>query len=151
MIQHSKKLVKSLYCLAFSPLARKKSASSLQPVPFNVAIQSGMLALVLLISEIMIVNHFIETNYFYANYFSFFKVYNILWWLIPAYIIDCGTRTVIWQYIESKTGLIIPKSVQKFISILIYTHWQFLESLLLYLIKKNNKLTCNIRDVCNDH
>ena len=69
----------------------------------------------------MIVNHFIETNYFYATISV--KVYNILWWLIPAYIIDCGTRTVIWQYIESKTGLIIPK-VQKFIQYS-YTHWQF--------------------------
>ena len=105
--------------LAFSLLARKKVRFIPSTSPIWWAIQSGMLALVLLISEIMIVNHFIETNYFYATISV--KVYNILWWLIPAYIIDCGTRTVIWQYIESKTGLIIPKSVQKFISILIYS------------------------------
>ncbi len=45
---------------------------------------------------------------------------NILWWFIPAILLDIGIRRFIWTPLEEKTGRSVPRIVQNSLAMMIY-------------------------------
>ncbi len=48
------------------------------------------------------------------------KVFNALWWIILAHLINRALESFIWTPLEEKTGRLIPNIVRRFVSFLIY-------------------------------
>ncbi len=47
-------------------------------------------------------------------------IFDILWWLLPALILDIAIRLLVVRKIEEKTGRVVPQLVTKAISLVIY-------------------------------
>lgn len=70
----------------------------------------------LLSAEYALVNRLGGTYYIEPVILTF----NILWWLIPAYLLVVGVRRFIWTPLEEQTGRHVPHIIRNAVSILIY-------------------------------
>lgn len=48
-------------------------------------------------------------------------VFNVLWWLIPAFLIDKAIDIFFWKPLEEKTGQNIPTLVHRMLTLVIYS------------------------------
>jgi branched-chain amino acid transport system substrate-binding protein len=48
------------------------------------------------------------------------NIFDILWWLIPAFLLNLASEKFIWTPLEEKSGRLIPNIVRLFLSFLIY-------------------------------
>jgi branched-chain amino acid transport system substrate-binding protein len=51
---------------------------------------------------------------------SIIRVFDILWWMIPAFLLNLASESFIWTPIEEKSGRLIPNIVRLFLAFLIY-------------------------------
>jgi branched-chain amino acid transport system substrate-binding protein len=73
----------------------------------------------LLASEILLLRLFaFEMNNFHLKYII--MIYDILWWITPAHLINLVVKRFLWKPLEDKTGQTVPNVVRLFISVLIY-------------------------------
>jgi potassium efflux system protein len=48
------------------------------------------------------------------------RLFDILWWIIPAFLLNLASESFIWTPIEEKTGRLIPNIVRLFLAFIIY-------------------------------
>ncbi|ETR73448.1 MAG: hypothetical protein OMM_00950 [Candidatus Magnetoglobus multicellularis str. Araruama] len=76
--------------------------------------------LFLLSAESFIMNRLIESiNTFYLE--SLNKIFDALWWVVPAFYLNSFIKLLIWKPIEYTTGQKIPNIIRRFASFLILT------------------------------
>ena len=66
----------------------------------------------------MIVDYILNKSDYYVK--TLIDLYSVLWWLFPALFIDIAIKSFIWKPTERAFGLVIPKSVQNFITLVIF-------------------------------
>jgi len=72
--------------------------------------------LVLTTSEIILVDWLAETAYI-----SYVKIgFDMLWWLVPAYLINLAMEIFVWTPLEEKTGRLIPNLIRLFAAEMVY-------------------------------
>jgi branched-chain amino acid transport system substrate-binding protein len=76
--------------------------------------------LFLLSAESFLMNHFIESiNAYYLESMS--KIFDSLWWIVPAFYLNSFIKFLIWQPIEHTTRQKIPNIIRRFASFMILT------------------------------
>jgi len=76
--------------------------------------------LFLLSVESFLMNYFIETiNTYYLDAMS--KIFDSLWWIVPAFYLNSFIKFLIWQPIEHTTQQKIPNIIRRFVSFMILT------------------------------
>jgi len=80
----------------------------------------AVLAFMLLLSgEIILVEWLAQnTNTYHLK--TFIKIFDILWWLLPAFLLNKASESFIWTPLEERTGRQIPNIVRLFLAFLIY-------------------------------
>ncbi|GBC63665.1 hypothetical protein DENIS_4663 [Desulfonema ishimotonii] len=78
--------------------------------------QIGAAFLLLLSGEYYLINHLGGTYYLGPIILTF----NILWWIIPAFLLSVGVRRFIWNPLEEQTGRSVPHIIRNSISLTIY-------------------------------
>jgi potassium-dependent mechanosensitive channel len=79
-----------------------------------------ILAVILLLSaEVLLVQQIAEQIGAYNMKFVI-RIFDILWWIIPAFLINMASESFIWTPIEEKTGRLIPNIVRLFLAFIIY-------------------------------
>ncbi|MDM8569329.1 mechanosensitive ion channel, partial [Thiotrichales bacterium HSG1] len=80
-------------------------------------LQTILAFLVLLSGEIVLVNmENIETY----KMETIIRIFDILWWFTPAFMINKASESFIWTPLEEKSGRLIPNVVRIFLAFLIY-------------------------------
>jgi len=79
-----------------------------------------IIAFILLISSEVLLVDWLSRNLETYNVEFFIKVFDILWWLIPAFLLNMASENFIWTPIEEKTGRLIPNIVRLFLAFIIY-------------------------------
>jgi len=80
--------------------------------------QTILAFLLLLSGEVLLVERLAKN---YEAYMKFFiMVFDILWWIIPAFLLNLASESFIWTPIEEKTGRLIPNIVRLFLAFIIY-------------------------------
>lgn len=99
----------------------KESLTAHPLIPAVYLLVSLFISIIFLLSiESFLMNRFIESiNSFYLHSLS--KIFDVLWWIIPAFFIHSFISLLVWQPIEYSTGQKIPNIVRRFVSFLIYT------------------------------
>ncbi|KPA16841.1 membrane protein containing Mechanosensitive ion channel MscS [Candidatus Magnetomorum sp. HK-1] len=70
-------------------------------------------------AEIFILNRL--SNYLNAYHLSLIKsLFDIVWWLLPAYFINLAVKRFLWAPIKQATGHSAPKIIRHFFSFIIY-------------------------------
>ncbi len=77
-----------------------------------------LMSLLLLSSEVAIVNWFGETDQYLLNLLVI--TFDILWWLIAAYLINTAIQRFIMNPLERKTDREIPSLARKFVAFTVY-------------------------------
>lgn len=77
-------------------------------------------AFMLLLSGEVILVGWLAENVNTYNLTTIIRIFDILWWLIPAFLINKASESFIWTPIEEKTGRPIPNIVRLFLAFLIY-------------------------------
>jgi branched-chain amino acid transport system substrate-binding protein len=76
--------------------------------------------LFLLSAESFLMNHFIESiNAYYLESMS--KIFDSLWWIVPAFYLNSFIKFLVWQPIEHTTRQKIPNIIRRFASFMILT------------------------------
>jgi branched-chain amino acid transport system substrate-binding protein len=75
--------------------------------------------LFLLSSEIRLVEWLAENNLTFMLK-TVIKTFDLLWWLIPAFLLNLASERFIWTPLEEKTGRVIPNIVRLFMAFIIY-------------------------------
>lgn len=84
--------------------------SILKVIILIITLLSGEIALVSVLSG--------KVNIFIYQIIS--KIFDMLWWIIPAYVITNMVEFFIWRPVEKKTEQTIPEIVRKFTNFIIY-------------------------------
>jgi potassium efflux system protein len=72
----------------------------------------------LLSGEIIFADWLVEnTNYYEMKYIV--RIFDILWWIIPAYLINVASERFIWTPLEEQVGT-IPNIIRHFFALLVY-------------------------------
>jgi branched-chain amino acid transport system substrate-binding protein len=80
----------------------------------------AILAFILLLSgEVLLVKGLTDKIDVYGIK-SIIRVFDILWWMIPAFLLNLASESFIWTPIEEKSGRLIPNIVRLFLAFLIY-------------------------------
>ena len=80
----------------------------------------ALLAFILLLSGEIILVEWLSDNINVYNMKSIIRMFDILWWLIPAFLLNLASESFIWTPVEEKTGRIIPNIVRLFLAFIIY-------------------------------
>jgi branched-chain amino acid transport system substrate-binding protein len=76
--------------------------------------------LFLLSAESFLMNLFIESiNAYYLDAMS--KIFDSLWWIVPAFYLNSFIKLLVWQPIEHTTCQKIPNIIRRFVSFMILT------------------------------
>lgn len=75
--------------------------------------------LLLISSEIVLLDWIVRENYF-RNIDVIIKIFDILWWAIPAILLHIAVERFLWTPIEERTGRAIPRIGRRFVSFSIY-------------------------------
>ncbi len=78
-----------------------------------------LLAFLLLLSGEILLVDWLAKNFEESMKF-FIMVFDILWWIIPAFLLNLASESFIWTPIEEKTGRLIPNIVRLFLAFIIY-------------------------------
>ncbi|EDN68805.1 MscS Mechanosensitive ion channel [Beggiatoa sp. PS] len=79
-----------------------------------------ILAIILLLSgEVLLVRWLAEEIGAYNMKFVI-RIFDILWWIIPAFLINMASESFIWTPLEAKSGRLIPNIVRLFLAFIIY-------------------------------
>lgn len=81
--------------------------------------QVGIAAIILLMSEVYMLNFLSEhmTKFFFN---TIVLIFDILWWVIPAYYFTVGLDRFVWTPLEQKSGRSIPHIIRNLVSMLVY-------------------------------
>jgi len=82
-------------------------------------IQTSLAFILLLSGEILLVK-WLANNFEAYNMTFFIMVFDILWWIIPAFLLNLASESFIWTPLEEKSGRIIPNIVRLFLAFIIY-------------------------------
>ncbi|MDM8559774.1 ABC transporter substrate-binding protein [Candidatus Parabeggiatoa sp. HSG14] len=77
-------------------------------------------AFLLLLSGEIILLDWMTENIDSYNMGFIIKIFDILWWLIPAFLINLASERFIWTPVEERTGRLIPNIVRLFLAFIIY-------------------------------
>ncbi len=99
-------------------IAEKKASSGTQ---FLLWIVKGAILIITLLScETTIINVLSgKVHIFIYQFIS--KLFDILWWIIPTYLLTCLLEFFMWIPIEKRTGQSVPGIMRKFTNFIIYT------------------------------
>jgi len=76
--------------------------------------------LFMLSAESFLMNHIIESlNAYYLDAIS--KIFDSLWWIVPAFYLNSFIKYLVWQPIEHTTRQKIPNIIRRFASFMIFT------------------------------
>ncbi len=75
--------------------------------------------LLLMSSEVVLLSWVVEENIF-RDINVITKVYDILWWVIPAVLLHLAVERFLWTPVEERTGRAIPRIGRRFVSFSIY-------------------------------
>ena len=78
------------------------------------------LAVILLLSGEVVLVKWLSSNVEAYNMKFVIKIFDILWWIIPAFLLNLASESFIWTPIEEKTGRLIPNIVRLFLAFIIY-------------------------------
>jgi potassium-dependent mechanosensitive channel len=78
-----------------------------------------LLAFILLLSGEVLLVDWLAKNFEY-NMKAFIMVFDILWWIIPAFLLNLASENFIWTPMEEKSGRLIPNIVRLFLAFIIY-------------------------------
>jgi len=117
-------MVLSGICILLVSIFSKKFKDMYKLVWF---FQSILTVMLLLSSEIWlldVLSHSIK-NYDLIRNLTFdptfvINIFDVLWWLIPAFLLNLASEKFIWTPLEEKSGRQIPNIVRLFLSFLIY-------------------------------
>lgn len=80
----------------------------------------AILAFILLLSgEVLLIKGLADQLDIYEIK-SIIRIFDILWWLIPAFLLNLASESFIWTPIEEKSGRLIPNIVRLFLAFIIY-------------------------------
>jgi branched-chain amino acid transport system substrate-binding protein len=80
----------------------------------------AILAFILLLSgEVLLIKGLADQLDIYEIK-SIIRVFDILWWIIPAFLLNLASESFIWTPIEEKSGRLIPNIVRLFLAFIIY-------------------------------
>jgi branched-chain amino acid transport system substrate-binding protein len=82
-------------------------------------IQTSLAFILLLSGEILLVK-WLANNFEAYNMTFFIMVFDILWWIIPAFLLNLASESFIWTPLEEKSGRLIPNIVRLFLAFIIY-------------------------------
>ncbi len=77
-----------------------------------------IIAIFLLAAESVILTNFIENDASHLQ--AVYTLFDIIWWMVPAYILVSGIEKFIWLPIEKKGGTPVPVLMRKMVSFIIY-------------------------------
>ena len=86
----------------------------------NLVLQSISIILLLFALQTALIgwlNHKIDQSYLEI----ILIIFNVLWWLIPAFIVDKAIDVFFWKQLEEKTGQKIPTLVHRMLNLVIYS------------------------------
>ncbi|MEK7990771.1 MAG: ABC transporter substrate-binding protein [Thiotrichaceae bacterium] len=75
--------------------------------------------LLLMSSEVVLLSWVVEENIF-RDLTMLIKIYDILWWIIPAILLHLAVERFLWTPVEERTGRAIPRIGRRFVSFSIY-------------------------------
>ncbi|MBF0451324.1 MAG: ABC transporter substrate-binding protein [Candidatus Magnetomorum sp.] len=75
--------------------------------------------LVILTSEIVLFDWLVEKTSSY-NLRLIIMTFDILWWIIPAYLLNLAAERFLWVPLEERSGRSIPKNARRFLATIIY-------------------------------
>jgi branched-chain amino acid transport system substrate-binding protein len=81
-------------------------------------VQIGFIFVALLTCEIFLLNSMIEKTSM-DNVRTFKRLFDILWWMIPAFCINLAIKRFIWIPLENKTQRKIPTVARRFVAFII--------------------------------
>jgi branched-chain amino acid transport system substrate-binding protein len=80
----------------------------------------ALLALIFLLSaEVVLIQLLSENLEAYQMKFVI-RIFDILWWVIPAFLLNLASESFIWTPVEEKSGRLIPNIVRLFLAFIIY-------------------------------
>jgi len=80
----------------------------------------SFLAFVLLLSGEVVLVDWLSKNIGAYNMKFVIRIFDILWWIIPAFLLNLASETFIWTPIEKRTRRLIPNIVRLFLAFIIY-------------------------------
>ncbi|RKZ42741.1 MAG: hypothetical protein DRQ49_00945 [Gammaproteobacteria bacterium] len=80
----------------------------------------SILAFILLLSSEVLLVEWLSNNIEAYNMKFVIRIFNILWWIIPAFLLNLASESFIWTPIEERTGRLIPNIVRLFLAFIIY-------------------------------
>jgi branched-chain amino acid transport system substrate-binding protein len=80
----------------------------------------AILASILLLSGEVILVDFLSEKIEVYNMKFVLRIFDILWWLIPAFLLNLASEIFIWTPLEEKSGRLIPNIVRLFLAFMIY-------------------------------
>lgn len=75
--------------------------------------------LLLMSSEVVLLSWVVEENIF-RDLNVIIKIYDMLWWIIPAILLHLAVERFLWTPVEERTGRAIPRIGRRFVSFSIY-------------------------------
>ncbi len=90
--------------------------------------------IILLLSETIIVADLL-TNELYSYQPVIARCFDILWWVVPAFLLKMATESFIWRSLEKRTGRSVPGVMRRFTSYVIY--FIALYGIIVFVFKTN--------------
>jgi branched-chain amino acid transport system substrate-binding protein len=75
--------------------------------------------LVVLSSEIVLFDWLVDKTSNY-NLRLIIMIFDVLWWIIPAYLLNLAAERFLWTPLEERSGRSIPKNARRFVAAVIY-------------------------------
>jgi branched-chain amino acid transport system substrate-binding protein len=108
-------LASSLFILLLNILAKK-----FRKLRKLIVVFQAFLAIILLLSGEVILIQWMSEQLVAYNMNFVIRIFDILWWIIPAVLINMASESFIWTPIEERTGRLIPNIVRLFLAFIIY-------------------------------
>ena len=80
--------------------------------------QAILASILLLSAEVVLIDFSSEFEAY--NMKLVIRIFDILWWLIPAFLLNLASELFIWTPLEEKSGRLIPNIVRLFLAFMIY-------------------------------
>ena len=81
--------------------------------------QASLAFIFLLSAEVVLIDLLSKNLETYQMKFVI-QIFDILWWVIPAFLLNLASESFIWTPVEEKTGRLIPNIVRLFLAFIIY-------------------------------
>jgi branched-chain amino acid transport system substrate-binding protein len=75
--------------------------------------------MVVLSSEIVLFDFLVDKTSSY-NLRLIIMIFDVLWWIIPAYLLNLAAERFLWTPLEERSGRSIPKNARRFVAAVIY-------------------------------